>query len=194
MIEDPIRYLMDNQERLGLMMLRHCMIVARRRYGWSPEKAVFKGKDPEMIVEDVIRKYVMGDRHFKSEHSVESQLKRGLESWMSALYKSKDSQSASVESMTEEMGEFIQADGPTPDVEAANSHDTEVLLGLFMNAPEVEKSEELQLLLMAIEDGADDAESQSAATGILVKRVYQLRRTLQAIYPRILAKFGKTTE
>ena len=194
MSEDPIGYLMANQERLGLMMLRHCMIVARRRYGWSPEKAVFKGKDPEMIVEDVIHKYIEGERHFNPEHSVESQLKRGLESWMSALYKSKDSQSASVESMTEELGEFIPADGPTPDIEAANSHDTEVLMGLFMSAPEVEKSEELQLLLMAIEDGADDVESQSTATGILAKRIYQLRRTLQAIYPRISSKFNRTTE
>ncbi len=113
---------------------------------------------------------------------------------MSALYKSKDSQSASVESMTEELGEFIPADGPMPDIEAANSHDTEVLMGLFMSAPEVEKSEELQLLLMAIEDGADDVESQSTATGILAKRIYQLRRTLQAIYPRISSKFNRTTE
>ncbi len=62
MSEDPIGYLMANQERLGLMMLRHCMIVARRRYGWSSEKAVFKGKDPEMIVEDVIHKYIEGER------------------------------------------------------------------------------------------------------------------------------------
>ena len=63
MTQDPLEYLRENQERLGLVMLRHCLIILGRRYGWSPSKQLPKGKDPETVVEDVIRKYLDGDRN-----------------------------------------------------------------------------------------------------------------------------------
>ena len=54
--EEPLEYLRQHQQRLGLVMLRHCRILLTLNYGWSPDKMLPKGKDPETIVEDVIRK------------------------------------------------------------------------------------------------------------------------------------------
>jgi hypothetical protein len=190
MPEDPLEYLRENQERLGLVMLRHCLIVLGRLYKWSPGKRLPKGKDPETVVEDVIRKYLGGDRNFSPEHSVEAQLKRGVTSWLSALHRTKDGEAVSLEAMTEAIGDCVACDGPQPDADATNAHDTEVLFRLLYAAPAVQKSEELQLLVMAIEEGADDTKSQSAATGIPIERVGELRKKLKTVVPAVLNKFN----
>lgn len=195
MSQNALDYLRENQERLGLIMLRHCLIILGRRYRWSPGKPLPKGKDPEGVVEDVIRKYLEGDRHFSPNHPVEAQLKKGVESWLSALHRTKDAGAASIEAITEASGDFFACDEPQPDAEAANTHDTEVLFRLLYDTPEVKKSEELQLLVMAIEeDGADDTKSQAAATGIPVERVRELRKKLKTVLPGVLNKFNKENE
>ena len=191
MSEGPLEYLRENQERLGLVMLRHCLIILGRRYRWSPGKALPKGKDPQTIVEDVIQKYLESDRTFDPEHSVEAQLKKGVESWLSALHQTKDSRAASLDTFAEAAGDVVASNEPRPDAEAANAHDTEVLFRLLSETAAVQKSEELQLLVMAIEDGADDTKSQSAVTGIPIERVRELRRKLKAVVPAVLLEFNK---
>ena len=114
---------------------------------------------------------------------------------MSALHRTKDAGSASFEAIIEAAGDIFACDGPQPDAEAANSHDTEVLFKLLYDTPAVKKSEELQLLVMAIEDeGADDTKSQSAATGIPIERIRELRKKLKAVVPEVLNKFNKENE
>lgn len=191
MTPDPLEYLRENQERLALVMMRHCLIILGRRYRWSPGTPLPKGKDPETVVDDVIRKYLEGDRNFHPSHSIEAQLKKGIESWLSALHRTKDARLASIEAITESVGDFVASDEPWPDVEAANAHDTEVLFKLLYEASAVQKSEELQLLVMAIEEGADDPKSQSVAAGLSIERIYELRKILKGVVPAVLHQFNQ---
>ncbi|MBI5818284.1 MAG: hypothetical protein HZA88_04790 [Verrucomicrobia bacterium] len=193
MTEDQLEHLRQNQERLALVMLRHCMILAARRYRWSESHPLPEGTDPEIIVEEVIQAYLAGDRNFDAKYPIEAQLKKGIESRLWALHQRKGAKAASVEAMTDAVGDFIAADDPTPDFDVANNHDAKLLFGLLLEAPEVQKSEELQFLVMAIEDGADDVKSQSQATGFPVPRVYELRKKLKAVVPTVLAEFNKGT-
>lgn len=190
--EESLEYLRQNQQRLALVMLRHCLILLRLNYGWSPERMLPDGKDPESLVEDVIRKYIEGDRIFSSQHSVEAQLKKGVQSWLSAIHQTKSAKSASYDALTEAYeDEPISSDEPSPADSAANAHDTKVLFGLLLESPAVKKSEDLQLLVMAIEDGADDTASQSKATDLPVERIRELRKKLKTVVPAILAEFNK---
>lgn len=191
MTENPLEFLCEEQERLGLIMLRHCHIILRRRYGWSPGKVLPRGKDPETVVDDVIRKYLQGDRNFSANHSVEAQLKKGVESWLSAIHSSKDAATVSLEAMTKATGQEVRSDQAQPDSDVMNSHDTQVLFGFLLENSTVRKNEELQLLVMAIEDGADDPESQSAATDLPIGQIYELRKKLRAITPAVLDKFNQ---
>lgn len=194
MTQDPLEYVRENQERLGLLMLRHCLILLHRRYRWSPGQTLPKGKDPEMVVEDVIQKYLIGDRNFDPHQSIEAQLKRGVESWLSALHRTKDARSASIEAFAETAGDtHLTSDAPEPDAAAGNVHDTKVLFRLLHAAPAVKKHEELQLLVMAIEDGAEDPQSQSAATGLPVGQIYELRKRLRPVATAVLREFNKET-
>ena len=190
--EEPLEYLRQHQQRLGLVMLRHCRILLAVNYGWSPDQMLPDGKDPETVVDDVIRKYIEGERSFSSQHSVEAQLKEGVRSWLSAIHQTKSAKSASYDALAEAAGEEpLPCDGPKPDDMAANAHDTKVLFGLLLDSPAVKKSEDLQLLVMAIEDGADDTTSQSTATGLPVERIRELRKKLKIVVPAILAEFNK---
>jgi hypothetical protein len=194
MTQAPLEYVRENQERLGLVMLRHCLIVLHRRYRWSPGQTLPKGKDPEMVVEDVIQKYLMGDRSFDPQQSIEAQLKRGVESWLSALHRTKDARSASIEALTEAAGDtHLTSDAPEPDAAAGNMHDTKVLFRLLHATPAVKRHEGLQLLVMAIEDGAEDPKSQSAATGLPLEQIYELRKQLRPAATAVLREFNKGT-
>lgn len=191
MTEEPLEYLRQHQPRLGLVMLLHCRILLTLNYGWTPDKMLPMGKDPETIVEDVIRKYIEGDRNFSDEHSVEAQLKEGVRSWLSAIHQ-KAAKSASLDELTEAAGEeTLSNDELRPDAAAAIAHDTKVLFRFLLDSPAIKKSDELQLLVMAIEDGADDTKSQAAATGLPVERIRELRKKLKSVVPAILVQFRK---
>lgn len=186
MTEDQLEYLMQNRERLGLVLLRHCRILAVKNYGWTMGQPLPQGRDPETVVDEVMGKYFDGDRQFATDVSIEIQLKMGIKSWLSSIYSRMDSKALGLEAAdSEETGQL------PPDLQAANLHDYKILLKMLNATPEVQKSEELQLLLMAVEDGADDPKSQSMATEIPVARIYELRKKLSIIIPRVMNEFNK---
>ncbi len=190
--EEALEYLRQNHQRLGLLMLRHCRILLAVNYGWSPEQMLPAGKDPETVVDDVIRKYIEGERKLSGQHSVEAQLKEGIRSWLSAIYQAKSAKSASYDALADAAGEEpLPCGEPRPDEMAANIHDAKILFDLLLDSPAIKKSEDLQLLVMAIQDGADDTVSQSTATGLPVERIRELRRKLKTVVPAILAEFNK---
>jgi hypothetical protein len=175
-------------------MLRHCMIVAARRYGWSSIHPLPQGKDPETIVDDVLRAYLNGDRNFDAAWPIEAQLKKGIESHLWALHKRKGSNTASIDAITDAVGDILPSDDQSPDFEAANNHDDAILFALLRSSAAVTKSADLQRLVLAIERGADDAASQAAKTGITLSRVYELRKKLKVALPAVLAEFNRGQE
>ena len=190
MTEDQLHYLKTHQLEVGLAMLRHCRILLTTRYGWKSHQTLPLGKDPDIVVCEVITAYLDGDRMLSPEHSLISQLKQGVRSHLSALYGRKEARAQPLDAPGVESAPLqVPADGLLPDDEAAYSHDGQVLFQMFGEHPKVKGNDELGLVMLAIEDGCDDPPSIALATGIDVKRVYMLTRALRAITPDILRRY-----
>jgi len=191
MHDEMVQELLKNQEEIGLKMLRHCKIVACTRYGWTLGQAMPRSKDPDTVVFDVIRKYVAKERTFVPDYPVLAQLKKGVESWLSAIYTCKESKAVSLDALDEADQNFLKSDEPSPRDLAANALDYKVLMKALYNDDEVKVNDELMLLVFAIEEGAADSDSQSEKTGIEKKRIYELRRKLGPIALRVIEECKK---
>lgn len=190
MIPPHLDYLETQQERLALLMLRHCTNVATFRYGWSPSHPLPEGKDPEQVVDEVLRAYLTGKRNLSPDWPVEAQLKRGIESRLWALHQRLGSKAISFDRLSPGV-DGIEADGPSTDFEAAVNHDTQILFHLLRQTPDVQDCAELQAIVTAVERGSDDPLSQSERTGLPITRIYELRRRLKSILPAVLSDFNK---
>lgn len=187
---DQLSYLTENYERLSLVMLRHCILILATRYGLNAHTILPRAKDAQEVVLDVIEKYLSGERKFVEGHSIESQLKQGITSWLSSLFRSADNRTEALNENHEHAIAISHEANPSESV--ANRQDYAVLFSLLRASPEVAKNEDLKKLVTAIEDGADDVPSQVVTSGLTTKRVYELRNMLKTIVPRILKKFNGT--
>lgn len=177
---------------IGLKLLRHCQILSARIHGWEPHKTLPQGKDPEGIVFEVIGKYLDGTRNLNPDWPLETQLKKAIQRRLEWL---KSEAGSNVSSLDELVADDENAGGASsddsPDIVAANRIDEEVLWRLVNEHPAVVGSEDLQLILMAIEEGASSPSEQSASTTLPINKVYELRDKLRAIYREILPIYHK---
>lgn len=186
MTKEQLEYLMEHRDRLGLAMLRRCIYIARMSYGWTPGQSLPQGRDPETVVDEVMQKYFDGERVLVDDVPIEFQLKEGVRSWLSSIYARKDSKALPLEFAGE-----IAAEEAGPAESIGHRIDYEKLVEMALDAPEVKKNEELQLFLMAIQDGAETLPEQSEATGIPVARIYEIRKKLRTIIPKVLDQYNK---
>ncbi len=196
MTDDQLCFLKDHQQELGLKLLRHARWLASTRYGWREGKTLPLGKDPEDIVCGVVDKYLKSDlRHFKAGHGIEIQLNRAVQSDLWALHQRTEVRAVPLEDEQEaETPASFQASSPTPDDSTASADDCECILRELGEHPKIRGNEEMELLLLAFEEGAETSQELADATGIPVARIYELTRLLRKIYPVIKAKLTKGTE
>ena len=191
MTQDPSEYIRENEDRLALLLLAHTHFIASK-YGWSSNSAWPKGTDAQWVVFEVLGRFASGRRKFNPNYPVEIQLKNAVKSIISSLYHNKDSETLSLDQIREAGGIVETVDQtPSPSEEFGSNHDAQVLFQWVWDHSVVQKSEELQLILLAILEGADTPEELAKATEIDIKRVYQLREKLKACYPAIRTKYVK---
>jgi hypothetical protein len=189
---DTLAYLKEYQIIIGLKLLRHCQILSARIHGWAPHKTLPQGKDPECIVFEVIAKYLDGTRKINPDWPLETQLKKAIQRRLEWL---KSEAGSNVSSLDELVIDDENAGGASsddsPDIAAADRIDQGVLWRMMNDHSAVVGSENLQLMLMAIEEGASSASEQSASTTLPMNTVYELRDKLRAIYREILPIYHK---
>lgn len=190
MTPSQLAYLKEHEERLAVVLLRHCLNLLSIRYGLTEFTMLPRGKRPQDIVLDVLEKYQTGERKFTDEHPIDAQLKEGVRSWLSSLFKSSDGRWESINESENYEHASAAAHSDSPDKQVENSHDLEVLYRMLNDAPEVRKNAALQALVQAMKGGAEDVVSQASATGVGVKRVYELRKSLKPIARRVLKQFN----
>jgi hypothetical protein len=189
---DPLAYLRENQISIALKLLRHCQILAAKSHGWTPTRPLPQGKDPEDIVFEIINKYLDQDRAFNPKWPVETQMKKAIDRRLQWLKKEAGSQVASLdELMTNDEDAAGSGSGQLPDEDAANRIDLGILWNLLLDQPEVLRDENLQLLLIAIEEGAVTPAEQAEATSLPLSQIYELRRKLKPIYRAVLPQYHK---
>jgi len=196
MNDSQLKYLRDNQQELGLKLLIHARWLASTRYGWTgTSKTLPLGKDPEDIVCEVLDDYLHDIRHFNPKHGIDIQLKRAISSELWSLHKRAEARAIPLEDdHGEQSPRGYDEIEPLPDAQAATEHDLKVLFELLRAHPSVKGNDELELLLMAVEDGAEGVEELSQATEIREERLYELRKKLKKIWPKVLDEFKKGTE
>lgn len=195
MNDSQLNYLKDNQQEIGLKLLIHARWLARTSYGWSASKTLPLGKDPEDLVCAVLDDYLHDIRHFNPKYGIDCQLKRAISSELSALHKRTEAHAIPLENDSDEQSPHGYGDTePLPDEQVATEHDRKVLFELLRAHPGVRGDDELELLLMAVEDGAEGVEEMSNVTGIREERFYELRKKVRKIWPKVLNEFKKGTE
>lgn len=193
MNSDHLEYLKVNQQEVGLRLLRHARWLAATKYGWNGETRFLPlGKDPEDIVFEVVNDYLHDVRHFNPKHEMQVQLRRAVESKLWALYQRAEAHAVPLEPENNEYSpREYAAGGLLPDASLMADLDWKAFFELIREHPNVKGDEELELLLMAIEDGAEKAVQMSEATGIPVNRIYELQKKLRKVYPMVMAKYHK---
>ncbi|MCG3147668.1 MAG: hypothetical protein PCFJNLEI_01109 [Verrucomicrobiae bacterium] len=196
MKSDQLEYLKSHQQEVGLKLLRHARWLAATKYGWNGgTKSLPLGKDPEDIVCAVVDDYLNDVRHFNPRHGIEVQLKRALSSKLWALHRRVEAHAVPLEPESDDCApREYAADGLGVDETVMMEHDWKVLFELFREEPDVKGDEELELVLMAIEDGAEKAPDIADQTGMSVERIYELKKKLRKAAPKVMAKFHKGAE
>jgi hypothetical protein len=194
MDKEQLDYLRTYQQEIGLKLLRHARFRATY-YGWTNGATLPLGKDPEQIVCDAVEDYLHDRRHFNPKYGIEVQLKRAVNSELWALHQRVEARAVPLEfDEGEDSPRGYDADGLKPDEAAAILHDGKVLFDLLREHSDVKGDDELELLLMAIEEGSESAPEMAKATGLTVERVYEVRKKLKKIWPSVIAKFHKGME
>lgn len=197
MNEGQLEFLKSHQHEIGLKLLLFARWLAAVKYGWNGQtKTLPLGKDPDDIVFHVVDDYLHDIKHFNPKHGIEVQLRRAVSSELWALYKRKEAHAIPLETETDEgtSSKWYASDEQLPDEAAMSACDWQTLFELFRAQPEVKGDDELELLLMSIEDGAESAPEMAEQTGIRVERIYELEKKLRKIYPKVMKEFHKGTE
>ena len=197
MNEGQLEFLKSNQQEIGLKLLRFARWLAADKYGWDGQsKTLPAGKDPDDIVIHVVDDYLHDIKHFNPKHGIEIQLRRAIQSELWALHQRKEAHAIPLDAEEEDgpNTKWYAADEQLPDEAAMTTHDWKILFELFRAQPEVKGDDELELLLMAIEDGAEKAPEMASQTGLSVERIYELVKKLRKIHPKLMKQFHKGME
>ena len=182
-----------------LLRFAHGVIA---RYSWrrlwvrcSPtNKLCVNGKTAEDFVEEAAAKLVKGTRTYRTDLTLEENLKRTIES---DIYDHRNKASSSLindrtaaqaqEKPEDPMDDLPDEGDPGTVAEKSEQADREKeMLTELMKS--VEGDEELTLLLMAYEERKYKPAEIEAATGIRAERVSELKRKLTAHADKFLAK------
>lgn len=197
MNEVQLEFLKSHQQEIGLKLLRFARWLASDKYGWDGQtKTLPLGKDPDDIVIHVVDDYLHDIKHFNPKYGIELQLRRAVQSELWALHQRKEAHAIPLETDEDDgpKSKWYAAEGQLPDESATATHDWKILFELFRAQPEVAGDDELELLLMAIEDGAEKAPEMAKQTGMCVERIYELVKKLRKIHPKVMKQFHKGTE
>ena len=197
MNEGQLEFLKAHQQEIGLKLLRFARWLAANKYGWDGQtKTLPLGKDPDDVVIHVINDYLHDIKHFNPKYGIEIQLKSAVQSELWALHQRKEAHAIPWDSEEDDgpNSKWYAEGDQLPDEAATTALDWKMLFELFRMQPEVKGDDELELLLMAIEDGAEKAPEMASQAGISVERIYELVKKLRKIHPKVMKQFHKGTE
>lgn len=155
---------------------------ARNRYGWNGS-AMPKGASPEDLACDAIAEFWQNP----SRHSGTC----SLTTFLCGIVKSKLwNASQWLETKTTSREENLEAVAgtttqPSPDTASADSDSFAVAIELLSAHPAVKGKADHELVVTALGCGFFEPAELAKETGLPVKRIYQVQRELDAIYPAI---------
>lgn len=193
MADEYVEYLKNDEQRMemALRLLDYAQNLLARDRGWTPRTMLPGGIDPQDIVFEVFNRVARGTRKFNKTHSTEVQLKGMVRSLISALYKQKDATLKTI-NLPEDDPSYVEVEhalgvggGDSPFEQQEYS---KRFFELLEEHPKVKKNSDIGIVVMAYVDGAEGSAEVARETGIPVKQIYEINRSLLTILPEVQAK------
>jgi len=170
--------------QMSLKLLVFARYWAEAHYHWNAGMYLPEGKTPEDIVTEAIAAFWNGSRKWNSEVAVVTQLKGAIRSMLWNLHKKKGSKLTSTQEPA--FFETHLDDQPDPGSEYATNDYCKSIFEALYQQDQVLNNDELMMIVMAYEDGAESVDDVVAKTDIPIQRVYELRRTLKGLKQSVL--------
>jgi|SRR5215469_10321254 len=169
---------------LGARLLAFTTYWAKTYYFWSAGPTLPEGKTPEDVSKEAISSFWASVRKWNPKYAVLTQLKGAVRSILWNLHKKKSTKVTDVEPT--EFFDFHIDPAPDPATEAESNDYCRAIFTVLYEQDEVLNNEDLMMVVMAYEDGADSIDDVQAKTGLDTGRIYVLRRQLKSIKKRVV--------
>jgi hypothetical protein len=174
---------------LGLRLLVFTKYWAKTHYFWTEGRPLAEGKSPEEIAKEAISAFWGSIRKWNPKYDVLIQLKGAVRSILWNLHKKKSSKLTAPE--PPEFFDLNVDQKPDPAAEAASEDYCKSIFDALYQQDDVIDSDELIMIVMAYEDGAQSVDDVAQKTGFEKARIYELRRQLKDMKQRVLNTLDK---
>ena len=176
---------------LGLRLLVFTKYWAKTHYFWKEGRPLADGRSPEEIAKDAISAFWASVRKWNPKYDVLTQLKGAVRSILWNLHKKKGTKLTGPEAP--EFFDLHFGKGPDPAEEAESEDYCKSIFEALYQHDTVLGNDELFMVVMAYEDGAESSDDVADKTGIAKKRIYELRRQLKDIQQSVLDTLNTET-
>jgi hypothetical protein len=169
---------------LGLRLLVFAKYWAKNHYFWTEGRPLAEGKSPDEIAREAISAFWGSVRKWNPKYDVLTQLKGAVRSILWNLHQKKSSKLTAPQ--PPEFFDLYVGEVPDAATEAASQDYCRAMFEALYKDDAVRNSDELMLIVMAYEEGAETIADVAEKTGIEAARIYALRRQLKDIKQRVL--------
>lgn len=170
--------------QIGLKLLVFARYWAKTHYFWKEGTYLPESKLPEDIATEAISAFWAGVREWNPKVDVVTQLKGAVRSMLWNLHKKKGSKLTTTEEPA--FFEFHLDNKPDPAAEADSNDFYKSVFEALYEQDKVLDSDELIMIVMAYEDGAETVPEVAEKTGLTAKRIYELRRQLREMKQSVM--------
>ena len=158
---------------------------AKTHYFWTEGNPLPEEKTPEDIAKEAISAFWEGLRRLNPKYAVLVQIKGAVRSILWNLHAKKESKLTS--SAEPDFFDERLDHRPSPSEELETKDYEQAIFSALLEHERIARSKELQRFVKAFHDGAVSVDDVARATGIAVKRIYQLRREVKEIAAEVIA-------
>jgi len=166
-------------EEVTAKLMRAAIMMAVR-YGWTPKNVLPMGKSLEDVVAEAVMELWNEPGRLNPDVDILVQLRGIVKSKLWNLSQSCDEDVKRSADLSQSV--VVSATG-TESVDTSDEFWR--VIDLLYESPKVKGNEDLELVVLAMSEGAFDTDELVRKTRLLRERIYQLRRELSAIYPTI---------
>lgn len=169
-------------EEIAAKVANFACSEARTRYGWNGS-AMTKGTSPEDLACDAIAEFWQNPSRLPSDCTLTTFLCGIVRSKLWNTSQWMETQTTSREEDMEAVAGFAASPSPATAVETLDTFTAAI--ALLSEHTTVKGKDDHELVVTALACGCFDPDELAKETGLAIKRVYQVQRELNAIYPNI---------
>lgn len=169
-------------EEVAAKVANYARSEARNRYGWNGA-TMAKGASPEDLACDAIAEFWQNPSRFTGGFALTTFLCGLVRHKLWNLAKSKEEQTTRRNFEFERIAGYDTA--ASPDTAAETRDDFMAAITMLSEHPDLKGKPDHELILTALSCGSFGYDELARDTDLPIKRIYQVQRELNAVYPHI---------